>query len=188
MQALLRVGLLFCRPGRTWVVSMGGEVQGYFCAMETGRVVESAGSRLALLAALPALLDATGAEALTIDTCAGDTGWEAAAAACHLAMTDAGFHGTVKIIDRAGFFRQIEPWMSERLSRSERNGLAIQADGPLSLHYRRESLTIDDDGDLAALVFGSVERPVSTRGRGELAAILRRLFPLPLPCYGLSYV
>jgi len=188
MALSLRTGLLFCKPGRTWVVSIGGETRAYLCVTEAGRVVETAGSRVAILGALPALFETTGAESLTIDTYAGDTEWESAAAAFRLPMTDAGFHGTVKIIDRAGFFRAIEPWIVERLGDSERESFSVECSGAVTFRCRRESITIDDDGDLAALVFGSIERPAPPRGKGELAIILRRLFPMPLPCYGLDYV
>jgi hypothetical protein len=41
--------------------------------------------------------------------------------------------------------------------------------------------------DLAALVFGSVERASPRPSAGPLADLLGRIFPVPLPCYGLNY-
>ena len=76
--------------------------------------------------------------------------------------------GTLKIIDAAGFFKALEPRFQARLSLEDRAYLASH------------DVTAALAADLAALVFGSIER--------EPPAVLRSVFPLPLPAYGLNYI
>ena len=49
-------------------------------------------------------------------------------------------------------------------------------------------MRVSSDEDLAALVFGSAERPSPDPGQGRLGGLLRGVFPLPLPGYGLNYI
>jgi hypothetical protein len=99
-----------------------------------------------------------------------------------------GFHGTVKILDRAGFFGAIEGHIAHRLAAAERAALEIECRTTVVFRYKGAELAVADDADLAALVFGSVERaPPAANDRG-LAEILARVFPLPLPGYGLNYI
>jgi hypothetical protein len=41
--------------------------------------------------------------------------------------------------------------------------------------------------DLAALLFGSIEVPAPVPPAGAMADLMGRLFPIPLPVYGLNY-
>ena len=123
---------------------------------------EIAGSRHAVLAAARAIMDTCQAESLDIEVPASD---EAAvlAGAFGLESRTAGMHGTLKIIEPARFFQALGPrFVAAGLSGYGAPALASE--------------------DLAALVFGSVER--GARGDDSL----RRVFPLPLPTYGLNYV
>jgi len=164
MAVLLRARAMFCRPARAWVVEQAGRIAAYLCVSgpddRTGQGVvlsrELAGSREATLDAAAAVLEAEGAQRLDIEVPASDELVRLAAARGFAARV-IGRHGTLKIIDRDAFLRAIAP----RLRRWPH---------PLP----------DGPEDLAALVFGSVERPASGESGGP--------FPLPLPGYGLNYI
>jgi len=176
MAALLRTRALHGRPARTWIVRVGERTAGYLCVsgpdVRTGPGVlvarEIAGSRPAILAAAPAILDASGAECLEVEIPASDTETISLARSFGCASRAMGMHGTLKIIDPPAFFKALEPRFLARLSPE---GLAERS-------IRDIALTPAED--LAALVFGSTER--------ESPKILGSVFPLPLPGYGLNYI
>ena len=166
MGVLLRARAMFCRPARTWVIERSGVIQAYACVSgpddRTGAGVvlsrEVAGSRDVVLTAAAAILQAEGAARLDIEVPASD---ELAVLAASRGMTRrvAGRHGTLKVIDRARFMQ----------------GIATRT--------RRWARPLPDaPEDLAALVFGSVDRPVGA------AAEPGGPFPLSLPGYGLNYI
>ncbi len=94
----------------------------------------------------------------------------------------------MKILDRAGFFGAIEGHIASRLTQGERAGLTIQCGPAVVFRYKGAELAIADDADLTALVFGSVAHTPPAAEDGTLREILARLFPLPLPGYGLNYI
>lgn len=164
MAVLLRARAMFCRPARTWVVERAGNIQAYLCVSgpddRTGPGVvlsrEIAGSREAVLDAAAAVLEAEGAQRLDIEVPASDE-LVRLAAARRLAGRAVGRHGTLKVIDPPVFLKAIAPRLE---------GFAhTLPDGP---------------EDLAALVFGSVDR--------QVAAEPGCPFPIPLPGYGLNYI
>lgn len=168
MAVLLRARAMFCRPARTWVAEQAGRIAAYLCVSgpddRTGQGVilsrELAGSREAVLDAAAAVLEAEGAERLEIEVPASDELVQLATAR-GFAPVVVGRHGTLKIIDRDAFLRAIAP----RLER-----------WPHPLPEAPE--------DLAALVFGSADRP-AVEG---FAAGPAGPFPLSLPGYGLNYI
>jgi len=64
----------------------------------------------------------------------------------------------------------------------------VEIDGAVVFRLGAEQLSCPTPADLAALLFGSVERAGSAAGSGRLGALLARLFPLALPGYGLNYI
>ncbi len=195
-RTLLETGMVFARHGRSWVVSVEGRIAAWLSAADPDRssggtalaVREIAGSRLALLAGMPAVLRAAALPRAEIDAVASDIEMEILAKAFGLDAEPRGFHGTMKIIDAPGLFRSLQGWLAERLNASEAHGLRIETEGRVVFSYEDQRLVVEGPEDLAALVFGSVERPLPSPPAGPLAEILRRLFPVPLPCYGLSYI
>jgi hypothetical protein len=196
MRMLLESRMLFCRPARTFVVRRDGSVLAYICCQGPDdlsgvgvvRAREIAGSRPALLASAPAILKAQGAQVLEIEIPAADIELENLARAHKLPCRNVGFHGTVKIIDRKGFFRSLEGHIAKRLTPEEREALRIECGPAVTFRCGSEQVSIRQDEELAAMVFGSVERVGPAVGRGRLGSLLGRLFPLPLPGYGLNYV
>jgi hypothetical protein len=194
MHVLLKARSLHARPARTWVCRVKGKLAAYLCATgpdgERGvlEVLEMAGSRHVLLASLPAIRASSRAGTVEIETSAWDLEMEILAHAWGLPMVDRGFHGTLKIVERKLFFSAIERYIASRLSREERGGLVIDCGPAMRFRYEGGELLVEKDEDLAALVFGSVERAAPEAGTKGLGEILARLFPMPLPGYGLNYI
>jgi hypothetical protein len=195
MRTLLDSGFLFCRPARTWVVRNDERLLTYLCAgqpfdrSEKGRLLvkEIAGSRAAVLGAIPTIMRADSANRVEIDTTGNDVELCALAQMHFLPVSALGFRGTLKVVDRAGLFRALEGHIAERLTPAELGSFKVTCDGPVAFEHAGERFVIDKDGELAALLFGSLEEAVP-RIEGRLGEILARLFPLPLPCYGLNYI
>jgi hypothetical protein len=183
MLTLLRTGAVHCRPGRTWIVHDGERTAGYLCVEgpddRTGPGVmiarEIAGARPAILAAAQAILGASGAECLDIEVPASDTRIVSLSGSSGCAVRRAGMQGTLKIIDPPAFFEALKPRLAARLSPGDRAA------------FTAEIARVTAPEDLAALAFGSVEREPPQPG-GRRGEILRAVFPLPLPVYGLSHI
>jgi GNAT superfamily N-acetyltransferase len=176
MLSLLRTRALHARPARTWVVRVGERTAGYLCVSgpdeKTGPGVlvarEIAGSRHAILAGAQAIMDECHAECLDIEVTASDSEIVFLAGAFGCESRSEGMHGTLKIIDTEKFFKALESRFQERLSPEDRT--------LLSSH----DVTATPTEDLAALVFGSIER--------KPPMVIPSVFPLPLPAYGLNYI
>jgi hypothetical protein len=122
-----------------------------------------------------------------LETTAADAEMERLCRAYGLAATPHGFQGTVRIIDRKGFFRALDAMASHRKAR-DYLGLQVTA-GPITVfRLAEEELSLSTDQELAALAFGSVECRAPEPPSGPLQKALARLFPLPLMHYGLDYV
>ena len=190
---LLRTGRLRCKPSRTWVVESTGGPVAYLCAQEPeqsqgarfARIHELAGSRLAALSCLPQLFQACGVDRMCLETTAADAEMERLCQEYGLQAVPHGFQGTVKIIDREGFFRALEG-----VNRRGQDGpeLGVEAGPPTVFRLAGEELRLSMDPELAVLAFGSVECRAPELSSGPLREALARLFPLPLMHYGLDYI
>ena len=197
MRIVLESGMAHCRSARTWTVRVDNEPAAYLCLEgpndHTGprvvRAVEIAGSRLAIIASAPAILDALDADTMEIAACAADIELAGLAREYGLSVAEEGMHGTLRIIDPRGFFETLRPWRAERLSAEENAELRIDCADAVKFILGSESLAVSPEGELAGLVFGSRERkPLEAANSGRLRGVLDRLFPLPLPEYGLNYI
>jgi GNAT superfamily N-acetyltransferase len=177
MRALLQTRAVRCRPVRTWIVRVGERAAAYLCVSDS-RVRELAGSRHAVLAAAPAILEASSGEQLELEIAASDAEMTSLASSFGLASRITGMDGTLKIIDRRSFLAALSPRLPASLS--------IECGEAVELRAGSESMRVNSDEDLAALAFGSVERPPLETGR--MGEMLRGVFPLPLPAYGLNYI
>jgi len=189
-RAALSTGKVHARAGRTWVVLVNERVCAFIVAslpvrVEDGKrlaVREMAGSRAAILAAMPAVLRQAGLTEAELDAPASDNELRVLAEANGLRSRPMGFHGTVRIIDVAGTLAALKGWIDERADGAR---LVIEPGVQTRFSLDGESMTVSTE-DLAALVFGSIERPAPAAPAG-LAKVMERIFPVPLPCYGLSY-
>ncbi len=142
-----------------------------------------AGSRAAILATMPTVMKLAGLAEAEFNAPASDTELRVLAEAYALRSCPLGFHGTVRIIDVPGTLRALKGWIDERADAAR---FAIEPGTQTRFSLDGASMAVSTE-DLAALVFGSVERPAPLPPAGHLAQLMGRLFPVPLPCYGLSY-
>ena len=196
MRTLLSTDILCCRPARTWVVRSGKETVAYLCAQDpqddteerSVRIREMAGSRTAILAAVRKLFPAYQVERIEMRCLAGDIETASIAEECGIPSEPRGFDGTMKIIDRKGFFAALTDYRRERLGPDKDGALKITAGPTVRFSLDGEELAIAKDEDLAAMVFGSREWKTSRIPTTALRRTLGRLFPLPLVDYGLNYI
>jgi GNAT superfamily N-acetyltransferase len=190
---MLRTGRLRCKPSRTWVVESAGGPVAYLCAQEPEqsqgvrfvRIHELAGSRLPALSCLPQLFRSYGVDRMCLETTAADAEMERLCREYGLEAAPHGFQGTVKIIDREGFFHALEGVKGRAQDGPE---LCVEAGPPTVFRLAGEELRLSTDPELAALAFGSVECRAPKPAPGALQKALARLFPLPLMHYGLDYI
>jgi len=149
------------------------------------RIHELAGSRLAALSCLPQLFRSYGVDRMCLETTAADAEMQRLCREYGLEAVRHGFQGTVKIIDREGFFRALEG-----VNRRAQDGPELRVEpGPVTVfRLAGEELRLSTDPELAVLAFGSVECRAPEPAPGALQKALARLFPLPLMHYGLDYI
>ena len=195
MATLVAADHLECKPASFWKIEERGTLAAYLCIQapidldgrKVSRVRELVGSRAAALATLPQILGAIGAQSAAIKNPSGDEAMSSLIREYGLRVGPQGFDGTVKVVDRRGFFEEIRPRLVLRLLAEEARALTITAGPPTTFRLGSEELVVESDQDFAALAFGSIER-ASPRAGGALGAALGKVFPLPLPGYGLDYV
>ena len=192
---LLESRVLQCKPSRTWVAAFQGAA-GYLCAQEPReeggarviKVLEIAGPRACVLAALAGIFRETGADRISIEMLDADHELRALCEAHGLPTLCRGFPGTVKIIDPRGLFDALGPWIEQRLTSEEARRFSIDTDHGVVFRLGGEKLAASSDAEVTARVFGSLTHAAADPGATALGRLLARLFPVPLVGYGLSYI
>jgi len=190
--ARLRTGRVATRPCRVWVVSLPErerDLEAFVCAQGPvstregiGIVVaEMAGDRQSVLAALPQIAAAMGADGVKLDFLTADTSMTELVGGLGLEPIDRGFDGTVKAID--------PPGLAPALRHLVGPGISIEA-GADGFVFRLgcESFTVRGLEEVTAFLFGSIERRALWPEAGPLRSRLEAVFPIPLPDYGLNYI
>ena len=186
------------RDGDTLVIRQDGRPVAYVGIQkpradreeEDGRakIAEIAGSRAALVRALPALLDRYGAGSLEIVTTGTDLELASLLRSRGVTASPQGFTGTVLVLQ------------PERLLNAFGEHIGhVLGPGALTWEVAEESVVLRSggqehaiaSGDLGALAFGVVPpdvSPIKTMASGPLRAALENVFPLQLPWYGFNFV
>ena len=150
-------------------------------------VREVAGSREALVAAMPGLLAAADAEQMQIPVRPGDHELVRLLAANAVACTPTTSAGTWRVLDFAGLMDALRPWVDERCDaelawEGERDhGAFVQG---------RERLELTDAILAGEVLFGGEERldPRVLGAPPGLRRALSRVLPVPAPLSGLNSV
>ncbi|MBI3970578.1 MAG: GNAT family N-acetyltransferase [Chloroflexi bacterium] len=167
----------------------------------TVRVVEFAGHRPPVAAALPQLLDHYGAQRLTIHVQRTDAVFrKVLAAATGTAGTPNGTSGTLRVINFPQLMERCRPLLAGRIGGPAAAELQFEADerpgsalGGFTIRRwterGAESLRIPDLATAAQYLFGST-KPLDAQPEGSaaLAELMARALPLPSLWYGISYV
>lgn len=201
-EKLLAARTLMNRPARLWVARSAGEVTAYLAVQDpprggdgavTGaaRAMEYAGDRWSIAEACGAILEATGAPALELIGPDGDAGLRAMASSRGWEASVATFAGTLSVLDPAGFFTRLRPWIEERIGRESGSALVATEEGEgVRLQMGEETLLLESAGRVTALLFGGETEEARDLPllEGRLGETLRALFPMPLLWYGYNYV
>jgi predicted N-acetyltransferase YhbS len=149
-------------------------------------VAEFAGSRSAIIAALPHLASELGSERIEIKAASFDTALRAAAHEAGLSGREDYLLGhTVKVSSVENFWKDLRPLVEERIGAAAVGAVALRAtaDGGCEFACANEARSFSAP-DFTALAFGQPGGPTE----GESVGILERIFPIPLPFPGLNYV
>ena len=152
------------------------------------RLAEIAGSRSALLRALPCLYDRYDVDYLEIVTTASDFELASLLRPHGLTAAPQGFTGTVLVLQPERLLQVLEGYIADVLGR-----------GVLTWDATADSVVFRCGGkdhavatsDLGALVFGVLppdEDPIETIPPGLFRSALERVFPVQLPWYGFNFV
>lgn len=156
------------------------------------QIVEVAGSRWAILRAMPALLDRRGLDSFELRYCGWDRETVAMVQGYDWPSRPFGFRGTLGIIDPAKFWQACADLFRERLGPERFGKLRFAADGAVTIGYGAEQIVL---ADMKAFTRLAMEHParrhelepgVPAEG-SELRRALDDLFPLPVVNYGLNY-
>jgi predicted N-acetyltransferase YhbS len=153
------------------------------------RIQEFAGSRRAILAALPAIVERYSAGSVSLTAQPVDA--EMAVQVRHHGgtATRVSFPGTLGVIEPPALLEALHPLLAERATASADLDVSATAAG-VSFALGAQRYAVAAPGPLAALLFGGdTEEARSLPARqGPLGALLETLFPLPLVWYGYNYV
>jgi GNAT superfamily N-acetyltransferase len=197
----LRSGDFFARAfsGRArrggWVIEWAGDVVGYvllsrYWGSPRGdrrrRVAEYAGSRAALVDALPSLLEAGDLRQIEFQgpSCDRELARLFERQGLELFASTIDDH-TIRLLDLPRLMQRLRPYVDARLRSAQARRLAVQQrDGDCTFALGEEAVDLDLARS-AALVLGGPKAP---QVEGELGRALASLFPLPLPLPGMNYV
>jgi len=153
---------------------------------EHGRwVAEYAGSRAALLDALPLLFEATEAPLILFDALAQDTDLRYRFCRAGLEITWRTISGTIRLIDLPGLMDDLQDYLAARLPECDLSHLSFAQDGETCTFALGEETLALDLSAAARLVCGGPDAP---QVPGDLGRVLSAIFPLPTIQPGLNYV
>jgi predicted N-acetyltransferase YhbS len=163
------------------------------------RVVELAGERALVAAALPRLLAHYGAERLTVHVQGSDPALKALLTAGGLEGTPAAASGTLRVINFRQLMERCRPYLAERVGAGVAEALDFEAGAPpggagggFTIRRGAEAVRLPDLATLAVYLFGTPEAPGAARetpeGSPDLVATLAMALPLPALWYGINYV
>jgi predicted N-acetyltransferase YhbS len=187
---------------RIFLIDVGGEPAAYVCIEPehgdegVSRVVEYAGSRGGIVAAIPRILSRLGAGELEFTVPHHDLELLGLLSSIERPRANH-FGGTMCMISPQGFLEKVKPHLISRMG-EKAEGLVFTnvGDRPV-LHFDGEKLEFESGRDLTWFLFGQPEaterrfgqylRPVSIKYEGDLAGTFNDIFPLPTFLYGLNY-
>ena len=189
------------RPGHGYLVRRSSRLLGFVATHDASSkearilgISELAGSREAIFAALPKIVEAAKAEAVHIDAYEWDMALADLCARAGAKVEVIPHRGTIKLLDPQRLWDDFTPLLIERTD--------AETISKISLHPEADDLTIHTltfrmDGqdlilrgpeNLTATLFGAPDVAPLADASGPLGETLRRALPLPLPLYGMNYV
>jgi GNAT superfamily N-acetyltransferase len=196
-QRAMRCRFVMNRPSDFWLIKHGGSVVAYVIfnrpqpTDKQTRLAEYAGSRCALVGALPLILAHYKLERLSVHVLGTDTGLQALLNERHIAATPTHGSGTVRIVNFPQLMERMRPHLAESLGSEVAYRLlfAEEADRFI-IASANERAEIKDRGDVVRLLFGTPDNSdagIIPEDHPVMRA-LRPALPFPALWYGISYV
>jgi predicted N-acetyltransferase YhbS len=155
---------------------------------ERGRwVAEYAGSRAALLDALPLLFEATGSPLIVFDVLAQDADLRYRLARLGVETAWRTVSGTIRLIDLPGLMSDLRDYVTARVPAADLARLSFTQEGELCTFALGEERAQLDLSAAARLVCGDLG-PEAPKVEGDLGRVLSAVFPLPTIQPGFNYV
>lgn len=165
-----------------------------------GRLIDYVGVREAVWSAVVEGMKSLGLQALQFSIPFHDLGSLQLLRAHGLEGKPTGIGGTYKIVNLVGLIDALTPYLLERLTFQEWSEFTVESAGVVQdgefisdrirFAFEDEELVVEDPLVAAQVIFSPAE---DWRGQvGEvpprLAEVLERVFPVPLPPYGINYI
>jgi len=198
-QRVLAAGVLMCDASDLWVIRQDGRPVAYVGVQRpspehsgsaaSARVGELAGSRSAIAAVLPALLDRYNVPVMNLWIQHTDVEMSLSARKHGWTEQPKSFPGTVGVIDPPTLIEAVRPLLLER-STAARDLQVSATDSGATFALGTEQITVSSPGPLAALLFGAKSAAAGPQlpPGGALRRLLDAVFPLPLLWPGYNYV
>ncbi|HZO89555.1 MAG TPA: GNAT family N-acetyltransferase [Chthonomonadaceae bacterium] len=191
----LKCGRVMNRPAEFLVIRAQGDFRGYVIVQTPGEssragIVEFAGDRHAILAALPEIFRRYRVAELGWQVSRHDHLFRALCAESGLQGQQTTTAGTYKLINFPQLMERMRPRWEELLGWREAAKLSFRQDtDEYGFCYGEEEFVTDRD-TATRLVFGTVERAEeqALAEAGKVAEVLKAILPLPTLWYGLNYV
>ena len=165
-----------------------------------GRLIDYVGVRDAVWSAVVAGMKAVGLHTLQLSVPFHDTASLLLLKSHDLKGEPGGIGGTYKIVDLVGLVEALTPYLLDRLTLEEWTDLSIESAGVVEdaqfisdkvrFAYGDEELVVEDPLVAAQVIFSPAEDWADKVGEvpAGLAGVLARIFPVPLPPYGINYI
>jgi len=183
-----------CQSPELWLVERDGQSLAYAMLSLTWRddpkgrlreIHEYAGSRGALLDALPAVFAATDVREIRIAALGHDAEFVHLLKQRGLAVREGHLGSTHRVIDLPGLMKALRPYLAERLPAKELRRLSFaQKADVCTFRFGEEALEVGLS-QAAPLVLGG---PGAPSVKGDLGRVLSAIFPIPFPMPGFNYV
>ncbi len=148
-------------------------------------ISEYAGSRAALLEAVPLLLEAEHTAELHFAALAQDAELRHRFHRLGLPVEQLTVSGTIRLLDLPGLMQDLAPYVAQRLPAADVSRLSFAQEEDLcTFRLGEEEMTLDLS-EAARIVCGAPDAPEVS---GDLGRVLARLYPLPTIAPGLNYV
>jgi|DewCreStandDraft_1066081.scaffolds.fasta_scaffold00424_19 predicted N-acetyltransferase YhbS len=158
----------------------------------TARVVEFAGDRRAIAAALPLVHRHYQVPQVRLHVMGSDMVLQAHLAAAGLTGVPAPSSGTLLVINFPQLMERVRPLLAERLGQHVVGELEFieEPGGRYMIRRHGEALALPDAGHLGNFLFGTVDPRAECvpEGSPALLTLLQRALPLPALWYGVNYV
>jgi predicted N-acetyltransferase YhbS len=182
-----------CTSPEVWRLSSEGKPVAYLCLLPPWReehrrvrtLGEYAGSRAAIVDALPIIFEKTNIEEINLTFSAQDEEFIYLLGRRGMPLKATTLPGTHRLLNLPGLMRDLRPYLAARLPRPTLRQLSFDQDGEACRFSLGQQRTEMDLSGAAKLVLGAPDAPQVS---GDLGAALSALFPIPFPMAGFNYV